>query len=78
MNEIAVGSARTEPERQVEKALAAVTERGRAEHHLLPVTGGLMNSNWRITVEGKPKRCFTKLPGAGTDSFIDRSRPRNT
>ena len=32
-----------------------------------------MNSNWRITVDGKPKRYFMKLPGAGSESFIDRS-----
>ncbi|OZC63420.1 choline/ethanolamine kinase--aminoglycoside phosphotransferase [Rhodococcus sp. 06-470-2] len=73
MNEIALGSARTEPERQVEKALAAVAEWEGLNITYAPVPGGLMNSNWRITVEGKPKRYFMKLPGAGTDSFIDRS-----
>lgn len=73
MNDIAVGSARTEPERQVEKALAAVTEWEGLNVTYSPVTGGLMNSNWRITVESKPKRYFMKLPGAGTDSFIDRT-----
>ncbi|MBX5333141.1 phosphotransferase [Rhodococcus fascians] len=73
MNEIALGSARTESERQVEKALAAVAEWEGLNITYTPVNGGLMNSNWRITVEGKPKRYFMKLPGAGTDSFIDRS-----
>ncbi|OZC89957.1 choline/ethanolamine kinase--aminoglycoside phosphotransferase [Rhodococcus sp. 06-412-2C] len=73
MNEIALGSARTEPERQVEKALAAIPEWEGLNLTYTPVTGGLMNSNWRITVEGKPKRYFMKLPGAGSESFIDRS-----
>lgn len=36
-----------------------------------PLTGGFMNSNWRFTVEGKQKRYFMKLSGAGTDSFSD-------
>ena len=73
MNEIALGSARTEPERQVEKALAAVAEWEGRNITYTPVPGGLMNSNWRITVDGKPKRYFMKLPGAGSESFIDRS-----
>ena len=73
MNEIVVGSARTEPERQVEKALAAVAEWEGLNITYTPVPGGLMNSNWRITVDGKPKRYFMKLPGAGSESFIDRS-----
>ncbi|MDJ0396032.1 choline/ethanolamine kinase family protein [Rhodococcus sp. G-MC3] len=73
MNDIAIGSARTEPERQVEKALAAVPEWEGLAMSYSPVPGGLMNSNWRITVEGKPKRYFMKLSGAGTESFIDRS-----
>ena len=73
MNEIVVGSARTEPERQVEKALAAVAEWESLNITYTPVPGGLMNSNWRITVDGKPKRYFMKLPGAGSESFIDRS-----
>ncbi|MGB7385871.1 MAG: choline/ethanolamine kinase family protein [Rhodococcus sp. (in: high G+C Gram-positive bacteria)] len=73
MNEIALGSARTEPERQVEKALAAIAEWEGRNITYTPVPGGLMNSNWRITVDGKPKRYFMKLPGAGSESFIDRS-----
>lgn len=73
MNDIAVGSARTEPNCQVEKALAAATEWAGLSVTYFPVTGGLTNSNWPITVEGKSKRYFMELPGAGTDSFIDRA-----
>ena len=34
--------------------------------------GGLQNSNWRITVEGIDTRYFLKIPGDGSDTFIDR------
>lgn len=54
------GSARTESERAVEKALAAVAEwSGRRIY-------------WKLTVEGTQKRYFMKIPGAGSEKFIDR------
>lgn len=38
-----------------------------------PVTGGLQNSNWRITLEGSNTRYFMKIPGAGSEAFVDRT-----
>jgi thiamine kinase-like enzyme len=37
-----------------------------------PVLGGLQNDNWLIRFPGEKRRYFLKLPGAGTDAFIDR------
>jgi thiamine kinase-like enzyme len=66
------GSARTDAERAVENALAAVTEWSGRRIYYAPVNGGLQNSNWKLTVEGAQKRYFMKIPGAGSETFIDR------
>jgi thiamine kinase-like enzyme len=68
-----VGSARTDNERAVEKALAGLDTWSGRRIHYAPVTGGLQNSNWLLTVEGAPKRYFMKIPGAGSEAFIDRA-----
>ena len=34
------------------------------------VAGGLTNANWKVTVEDKAH--FVKIPGKGTESFVDR------
>jgi thiamine kinase-like enzyme len=67
-----VGTARTEGERAVEKVVAEIPRWAGRRVHYAPVPGGLSNSNWRLTVEGEPKRFFLKIPGAGTEAFIDR------
>lgn len=36
-----------------------------------PVIGGITNPNWRVTVEGN--KYFIKIPGKGTEAFIDRN-----
>lgn len=35
------------------------------------VIGGLTNPNWKVTVLGKSY--FVKIPGRGTEAFIDRN-----
>ncbi|MHA3019350.1 phosphotransferase [Mycobacterium sp. BMJ-28] len=68
----ALGSAHNDVERRVEAALAAI-EIWRGKHiEYAPVLGGLQNSNWRITVAGTDTRYFLKIPGDGSDTFIDR------
>jgi thiamine kinase-like enzyme len=67
-----VGTARTAAERRVEAELGRIE---RWHGHTLtyaPVLGGLQNSNWRISVDGAPERYFLKIPGDGSDAFIDR------
>ncbi|GAA4385652.1 choline kinase family protein [Tsukamurella soli] len=67
-----LGSARTDAERAVESVLTGIEQwRGRTLHYA-PVTGGLQNSNWRITVSGNDRRYFLKIPGAGSEAFVDR------
>lgn len=68
----AVGTARNETERRVEASVAAI-EPWQGKHiEYAQVFGGLQNSNWRITVEGIDTRYFLKIPGEGSDTFIDR------
>lgn len=38
-----------------------------------PVTGGISNANWRVWVGDRPGSFFVKIPGKGTEMFIDRA-----
>lgn len=67
-----LGTARTAAERRVEDVLGRIGQWQDREVCYAPVHGGLMNSNWRITVEGADRRYFLKIPGDGSDAFIDR------
>jgi thiamine kinase-like enzyme len=68
----AVGTARNDIERRVEAAVAAIGIWQGKRIEYAPVLGGLQNSNWRITVDGIATRYFLKIPGDGSDTFIDR------
>jgi thiamine kinase-like enzyme len=68
----ALGTARTDAERRVEEVLRTVAQWQGSKVEYAPVLGGLQNSNWRITVAGVDKRYFLKIPGDGSDAFIDR------
>lgn len=46
--------------------------RGRAIQ-MHPVSGGITNENYVISVDGLPQRMFVKIPGLGTERFIDRA-----
>lgn len=67
-----LGSARNAVEQRVEAALAAIEIWRGKRIEYAPVFGGLQNSNWRITVAGTDTRYFLKIPGDGSDAFIDR------
>ncbi len=70
---IPYGAAMTEGERELEGALAAIVPwRGRIVGYA-PISGGITNSNWRIEVAGEPGTFFLKMPGRGTEMFIDRN-----
>jgi thiamine kinase-like enzyme len=69
----AIGTARNATERNVEAAVAAIEPWQGKRLEYAPVLGGLQNSNWRITVEGTETRYFLKIPGEGSDTFIDRA-----
>ncbi|MGO4835697.1 choline/ethanolamine kinase family protein, partial [Rhizobiaceae sp. 2RAB30] len=67
------GESTTTAERAIEQAIGAVTDwRGRSTSYE-PVPGGISNPNWRVHVDGAPHSFFVKIPGAGTEMFIDRS-----
>lgn len=66
------GEARTPAEKAIEAAIDRVPMwRGR-EARYLELVGGIMNSNWRVAVEGDRQRYFVKIPGPGSELFIDR------
>lgn len=67
-----LGQARTDAEREAEKAIAAISlfNSGRVAYSM--VSGGLSNSNWRIEVENHARAYFLKIPGKGSELFIDR------
>lgn len=67
------GTASSPVEVVVEEAVSRVTQWDTSRVRYRPEHGGLQNSNWRITVEGDERSYFLKVPGAGTDAFIDRS-----
>ncbi|KUI40437.1 phosphotransferase [Mycobacterium sp. GA-2829] len=68
-----LGTARTAVERRVEDVLGRIPRWAGKAVRYAPVHGGLQNSNWRITVEGDDRRFFLKIPGDGSDAFIDRA-----
>ncbi|HSI40699.1 MAG TPA: choline/ethanolamine kinase family protein [Xanthobacteraceae bacterium] len=37
-----------------------------------PVGGGISNTNWRVWIDGSPGSFFVKIPGRGTEMFINR------
>ncbi|MCA0008476.1 MULTISPECIES: choline/ethanolamine kinase family protein [unclassified Mesorhizobium] len=38
-----------------------------------PIFGGFSNSNWHVRIGGERQTFFLKMPGPGTEKFIDRS-----
>jgi thiamine kinase-like enzyme len=70
--ERALGDASTPAEAAIEGAIARVPlfQAGAVRYRML--VGGLTNYNWCVAVSGDPRRYFVKIPGAGTEAFIDR------
>lgn len=66
------GQARNQSEQAVERALDAVPEWTGRRIWYAPVPGGLQNENWRVEVDGGDTHYFLKIPGAGSEAFIDR------
>lgn len=72
MEEKTLGSASSAEERAVEQSIRSVPFWQGCTATYMPMTGGLTNSNWRVSVDGESRRFFMKIPGAGTDMFVDR------
>ena len=77
MSKKQLGQASTEAERNIEAAAGAVP--GWTTDGLLyePVPGGISNANWRIFLKDQEKTFFLKIPGEGTENFIDRNAANN-
>lgn len=68
-----LGEAVTAAERELEAILAEVEDwQGQALSYE-PVGGGISNANWRVFITDQPVSYFVKVPGKGTERFIDRS-----
>ena len=66
-----ISEATTADERALEAAIAGVPQWRREAVRYGAVSGGITNSNWRVSVEGRDY--FVKIPGRGTEMFIDRN-----
>ncbi|BCP52356.1 choline kinase [Kaistia sp. 32K] len=64
--------ARSDAERAVEAAIVQVEAWKGRRLRYSPVSGGISNTNFRIEVEGDDLGYFLKIPGRGTEMFIDR------
>lgn len=72
MIEKKLGQGESPAEKSLEAAIARVPAwTGRAASYV-PLVGGLMNGNFRVAIEGDARRYFVKVPGAGSEKFIDR------
>lgn len=72
----ALGMAGSDAERTLEAAIVQVEPwkgRGLSYH---TVSGGISNTNFRVEVEGDAFEYFVKIPGRGTEMFIDRKAAR--
>ncbi|CAO4162804.1 phosphotransferase [Methylorubrum populi] len=73
---ISLGNAATEAERAFEAVLRTVAPWQGRPMRYRPVHGGISNMNWRVEVAGEPHSYFVKMPGRGTEMFIDRAAAR--
>jgi thiamine kinase-like enzyme len=67
-----LGEAATAAEQDIESALRRVGPWAGRRITYRPVSGGITNTNWRVTVEGNGCEYFVKIPGKGTEMFINR------
>jgi thiamine kinase-like enzyme len=71
-----IGTARNDAERQLEGAVVQVDAWAGRMMRYRPVSGGISNTNFRVGVENTPHDFFVKIPGRGTEMFIDRKAAR--
>ena len=66
------GEGATVHEKNIEAAIGRVPQwRGRNASYA-SLVGGLMNQNWLVEVEGDTRKYFVKVPGEGSEMFINR------
>jgi thiamine kinase-like enzyme len=67
-----LGEASTIHERNLEQAVGRIASWRGKEASYTPLVGGLMNQNWLVEIAGDIRRYFVKVPGEGSEMFIDR------
>ena len=67
-----VGEGTTAHERQLEQAVGRVPQWRGSDIRYASLVGGLLNQNWVVEVENHPRKYFVKVPGAGSEVFINR------
>ena len=67
-----VGEAVSLAERQLEATIARVPEWAGRPVRYRAVGGGITNANFKVTPEPSRQSYFVKIPGKGTEAFIDR------
>lgn len=67
-----MGDAATEAEHALEATLGRVPGWTDRAPRYQPVGGGITNSNFKVTMAGPGPAFFVKIPGRGTEAFIDR------
>ena len=72
MTEKTLGQGETAAEKSLEAAIASTPQWQGKTATYAPIVGGLMNGNFRVSVAGEKRRFFVKVPGAGSEKFIDR------
>lgn len=65
--------AATEAERELEAAILRVGPWSGRRARYRPVSGGISNANFRVWLDDDPASYFVKIPGRGTEMFIDRA-----
>jgi thiamine kinase-like enzyme len=68
-----LGEGATVHERNIENAIGRVPQWQGRDVAYTPLVGGLMNQNWLIEVGGDSRRYFAKVPGEGSEMFINRA-----
>ncbi|CAN7724556.1 phosphotransferase family protein [Caballeronia sp. LjRoot34] len=67
-----LGTGSSDAEREIEAVLRGVQPWSGRTLRYAPVAGGISNSNWRVWLDGEVSSYFVKVPGRGTEQFIDR------
>jgi thiamine kinase-like enzyme len=71
-----LGTAATESEHVLEAAIGQIPNWQGRRLRYRPVLGGISNTNFCVEVGDDPIKYFVKIPGRGTEMFIDRKAAR--
>ncbi|MER8462126.1 choline/ethanolamine kinase family protein [Mesorhizobium sp. M1396] len=67
-----LGQAANDHERTLEQVIGRVPQWQGRDIRYGALVGGLMNQNWVVEVAGDSRIYFVKVPGAGSEMFVDR------